>query len=114
MKPSNFHFQIGKHTISGVWAIILTFLIALPILVFIGILLSVIFSIMGIIVSLILGVAIVIVIIRFITYILPEKWHHKLSHFIHFNHSYKKNSKPRTTPDGKPIIDVDFKEDSKQ
>lgn len=112
MKLSNFHFQIGQHTISGIWATIFIFLIALPILAFIGILLSVIFSIMGVIITLILGIAITITIIRLIAYILPEKWRHRLSSFIPFNHLSKKKLKPNTTPDGKPIIDVDFKEDS--
>ncbi|MDU6854237.1 MAG: hypothetical protein E6370_06245 [Clostridiales bacterium] len=110
MKPSNFHFKIGSHDITGAWAIILAILIAIPVIALVGVLLSVVFSIIGIAITFALGVAGITIIISLITLLIPKKWRNKLGIHININRSPKKNSKPTTTPDGKPIIDVDFEE----
>lgn len=111
MKPSNFHLQIGKYTLSGIWAILLTCLVAIPLLALIGLILSFFFSVLGILFIIFLTIIIFMVIIRLITRIMPANWYHKLNNLFHFKYSNQKILKPKTTPDGKPIIDVNFKED---
>ena len=109
MKPSNFHLKIGNRDITGIWAIILTILIAIPVIALVGVLLSIVFSIVGIAITFALGVAGIAIIIGLIALLIPKKWRDKLGIYMNINKMPKK-SKPTTTPDGKPIIDVEFEE----
>lgn len=110
MKPSNFHLKLGNRDITGVWGIILAILIAIPVLALVGLLLSVVFSIVGVAITFALGVAAIAIVIGLIALFIPKKWRDKLGIHVHFTRSQEKASKPNTTPDGKPIIDVDFEE----
>lgn len=110
MKPSNFHLKIGNRDITGVWGIILAILIAIPVLALVGALLSVVFSIVGIVVTFALGIAAIAIVIALILLLIPKKWRDKLGIRVNMNSSGKKQAKPTTTPDGKPIIDVEFEE----
>ena len=118
MKRSQIHIKIGNRQFNGLFGI----LIALPILVlvglilfgvfsFLGIALSIILSVVGVIIALALGICFIAIIIALITSILPKKWRDKLGIHVHKNSFKVKKSKPTQTPDGKPIVDVDFKEE---
>lgn len=110
MKPSNFHLKLGNRDITGVWGIIVAILIAIPVLALVGFLLSVVFSIVGVAITFALGIAAIAIVIGLIALLIPKKWRDKLGIHVNFTRSHEKTSKPNTTPDGKPIIDVDFKE----
>ena len=110
MKPSNFYIKIGNREVRGVLGIVLAILIVIPILALVGVILSVVFSIVGIVVTAALGVALIAIIIAFLALLIPKKWREKLGIHININHHKRKPEKPNTTPDGKPIIDVDFEE----
>ncbi|MGL4737004.1 MAG: hypothetical protein ACRCW2_06060, partial [Cellulosilyticaceae bacterium] len=68
----------------------------------------------GIAIVVALVVAAVALIIGLISLALPQKWRDKLGIHVHINRkSTHAASRPHTTPDGKPIVDVDFKEERK-
>ena len=114
MKLSNFHMRIGNKEIHGIGAVLLAILILIPVIALVGFILTVVFSIVGavlsIAVTLILAVAGIAILIWLISLILPKSWREKLGVYVNFNHT---KSKPHTTPDGKPIVDVDFTEEDK-
>lgn len=111
MKPSNFHVKIGNREVRSIWGIILAILIAIPVLALVGVILSFVFSVVGIVITVALGIACIAIIIGLLSLLIPKKWRDKLGIHINFNHQKKEPAKPTTSPDGAPIIDVDFKED---
>lgn len=110
MKPSNFNVKIGNREVHGIWGILLAILIAIPVLALVGFILSVVFSIVGVVVTIALGIALIAVLIGLLSLLIPKAWREKLGIHINVHHDRSKTSKPTTTPDGKPIIDVEFEE----
>lgn len=115
MKLSDFHLRIGNKEIRGIWGAILAVLILIPVLALVGFILTAVFSIVGVVLgialTLILGVVGIALLFGLILLILPKSWREKLGIYVNFSHTKAKPNKPTTTPDGKPIIDVDFKEE---
>ncbi|MDA3730367.1 hypothetical protein PBV87_02460 [Niameybacter massiliensis] len=113
MKLSDFHVQIGTKSINGIWAAILAIVIAIPILALVGVILAGVFSIVGVIITIALGIAGIAIIIGLLSLLIPKSWREKLGIHVNFSREHAQTSKPKTTPDGKPIIDVDFEEENK-
>lgn len=117
MKFSNFHIRIGNKEVRGIWGAILAILILIPVLALVGFILTAVFSIVGVVLgiafTLILAVIGVAILVGLISLILPKSWREKLGIYVNFSRTKSKPHKPTTTPDGKPIVDVDFKEEDK-
>lgn len=117
MKLSDFRIRIGNREIRGFWGALLGILMLIPALALVGFILTAVFSIVGVVLgialTLILGVVGIALLVGLLSLILPKRWREKLGIYVNFSHTKVKPNKPTTTPDGKPIIDVDFKEEDK-
>ncbi|MGL4799742.1 MAG: hypothetical protein ACRCWY_10180 [Cellulosilyticaceae bacterium] len=123
MKKSNFNVVIGNRKLTGFWGAVVGILIAIPVLFIVGVVILLALSAAGVAITLALGaagIAIVIgigaavigVVVALIALLLPKKWRDKLGIHINFSHTHTpKKAKSKTTADGKPIVDVDYKDE---
>lgn len=111
MNLSNFKLKIGSKEFHGVFALVLSIIILIPVIAIVGALLSVVFSIVGMVLSFTLAVIAIGAVIALIYHFLPEKIKSKLGFSFNFTRTGTKEPKANQTSDGHPIIDVNFKED---
>lgn len=115
MKPqSHFELNLFGRRLTGFWAGVMGVLIAIPVLAVVGLLLFFILSLAGVVITIGLTIAGIGLIIALLSLLLPKKWRDKLGIRFNVSHTrtgYSKKTKHDTTPDGKPIIDVDFEEE---
>lgn len=120
MKQSHFNVVIGNKRLTGFWGTVVGILIAIPILFIAGVIVLLALSaagvavtfalgIAGVAITLVLGVVAIGIVVVLISLLLPQKWRDKLGMHLHSTRTQK--SKPEMTKDGKPIVDVDYKEE---
>ncbi len=105
-EPLTMRIKIGERSFEGITALLL----AIPLIIIVGFILSVVLSILGFVLSAFVVIAVVAIICAIIYRLIPETTRHKVQKWFEEKLS-QPSTKAKQADDGSPIIDVDYTED---